>query len=74
MTVTWWDSARDELADIYVTLSVTRQRVLAATVARIEEDRGWDGPGRQVRWWRVPPLGVWYVVSADGVEIAGFGA
>jgi len=81
---TWWESAREDFADIYVKLSVTRQRVLAATVERVEatlattpldvgEDRGWEGPGRMKRFWYVPPLGIWYVVSAAGVEITSVG-
>ena len=84
MRVNWWDSAREQLADIYVTLTVTEQRAIAATVERVEaelaaepldrgEGRGWDGPGRMLRFWYVPPLRVWYVVSAAGVEITEVG-
>jgi len=73
----WTDHALDLLADIYSTLTVTRQRALAATVERVNQelaDHPLDvGEGRAFpnRVWIVPPVVVWYQVTAAGVEVGG---
>ena len=73
----WTENALDQFADIYARLSVTRQRVLAATIDRVNREltaRPLDvGEGREFpdRVWIVPPVTIWYKVTAvDGtVEV-----
>ena len=75
MTLTWRYFAREEFANIYARLSVTRQRLVAATMERVEKtlastplDVG-EGRGDDDRVWTVPPMMVWYRVTGELVVI-----
>lgn len=77
MKLTWLDAALEDLADIYGTLTVTHQRALAATVERVNKELAAHpldvGEGRAFpnRVWIVPPVVIWYKVTAAGVEVGG---
>ena len=75
MKVDWHESAREEFADIHIRLPLTRQRLVAETVGRVERtlaatpfDVG-EGRGEDHRVRTVPPLMVWYRVSDESVVI-----
>ena len=75
MNVTRTNRAYDMLADVYVPLTLTEQRVLTATIPRIDITLAADpfavGEGRDgdLRVWAVPPLLVWYGVFAGEVVV-----
>ena len=81
MIVTWKESARDGLADVYTDgRSVTEQRALAATVERIDRQLADDpaslgeerDPGYRT-WFTGPLQIVFYLVPGGGVKVVACG-
>ena len=84
MKVVWWPEALRRLADLYEELTPAQQSELADAVVRaarelatrpheLGESRDLVSPGIVLRFWSEPPLSVWFLVSASGVEVASAG-